>query len=150
MFKLPLDIENELMKKYPHVDIINLFHDLTTLVIQKACFDGSCPIREFGKFIAFKIYSHRLKKDTVRFKFKHSISFLNRIKNDKYMTEKLAVKETVPFTEYHQQKCADKQNRKTKLNALLPKIHESTKAKTDYKVATQEIFKILESDNSND
>ena len=144
MFKLPLDIENELIRKYPNIDITNLFHDLITLIIQKSCFDGSCHIREFGKFVAYKVYSHRLKKNTVRFKFKHSLSFLNRLKNDKYIINKLAIKAIVPFTEEHKKQCLDKQDNKIK-HSVYSKACKHTKEQTKYKVATQEILKILES-----
>ena len=149
MFRLPPDVELELTRKYPHVDIINLVHDLITLISQKACFDGSCPIREFGKFIAFQVYSSRLNKNTIRFKFKHSESFMKRIRNDKYILENLAVKLPTPFTDDNEQKCVDKRDRKVVLNKILPNITKITEAKTNYKVATQEILNILQNDNSN-
>jgi len=147
MFKLPIDIENEIIRKYPDVDVINLFHDLTTIAIQKTCFDGSCNIRDFGKFIAYKIYSTRTGKDVVRFKFKLSTSFVNRLKNDKYLLEKLAIKIAVPFTEKNKQKCADKQDKKRYINTRIPEIQKYTDEKTNHRIATQEILKILETPN---
>jgi len=149
MFKLPVDIETDLIKKYPNVDISNFVHDMITFIIQKACFDGSCSIRDFGKFLSYKIYSSRLGKETVRFKFKHSTSFLNRIKNDKYMLEKLAVRIAVPFTEQHEKKCADKQDRKRPIEIILPQIHKKTRENTNYKTATQKILEILDTDPDN-
>ena len=144
MFRLPKDIENELIHKYPHVDVVNLFHDTITLMVQKSCFDGLCSIREFGKFLAFKVFSSRLGKETIRFKFKHSISFLNRLKNDKYIIENLAIKAPVPFTDEHEKKCKPNRNKRVDATNFLAQAHKNTKEKTNYRVATQEILKILE------
>ncbi len=145
MFKIPPDIEHDLMKKYPNVDIVNLIHDLFNMIIQKSCFVGSCPIRGFGKFIAFKIFSSRLGHDTMRFKFKHSVSFMNRIKNDNYIVNNLAIHAKHEFTDKHEKKCNPV--KKTNLTNVSALIVENTKVQTNYKMATNEILNILESDN---
>ena len=150
MFKLPPDIEHELVKKYPNADILNIIHDTVTLIVNKACFDGSCLIRGFGKFIAFKIYSERSGKDAIRFKFVKTVSFINRIKNDNFLMDHLILQFKKPYTEKKEKKCKAKRHRKITLNKndVVP-IHKIGKERTNYKLATQEILNILEEPEEN-
>ncbi len=105
MIKVSEEIEKELEKKYPNTDIKNIIENLFKCIIEKTLKDGSCNIREFGKFTSFKTYSKKLECDVVRMKFRLSNSIENKIKKDKYLLGIVAAKAKVPFTEEHQAKC---------------------------------------------
>lgn len=105
MFKIPEDLEQELQKKYPKEHIGSIIQSLFHGIIEKTLKDGSCHIRELGKFTSFVTYSGRSFSKVVRFKFKTSMALTQKIKTDQYLIENLPVKAQVSFTEKHQSKC---------------------------------------------
>lgn len=106
-FRLPSDIEERMKMKYPNVNISVFFNDLMNEILQKTLSDSLCPIREFGKFLAYVTYSSKKEKNVVRFKFKPAFSLLNKIKNDEYLINNLPVQAKNNFTNYHEENCKD-------------------------------------------
>lgn len=112
MFKLSDEIVQNLKNKFGDIPIDNIIQYLFMEILQKTITDGSCHIREFGKFVAFQTYSNKLNKHVIRYKFKPSTALLNKLNNDAYLFKKIPVKSKVPFTEENKQICHDKQNNK--------------------------------------
>jgi hypothetical protein len=105
MIRLPEDLENEIIKKYPTANIKSILQSVFTAIVDKTLKDGGCIIREFGNFKAFKTHSAKLGKDVIRFKFTISPALEKKIKFDEYLLNNIPIKAKIPFTEEHQKKC---------------------------------------------
>ena len=105
MIRLPEDLEEELVKKYPDANVRSIIQALFTGMMEKALKDGCCNVREFGKFEAYKTTSTKLGAEVIRFKFKISPALEKKIKFDEYLLNNAPVRAKVPFTEQHQLKC---------------------------------------------
>lgn len=105
MIRIPEDLENEIIKKYPNTNIKAILQSVFTGLIDKTLNDGGCIIREFGNFKAFKTHSSKLGKDVIRFKFTISPALEKKIKFDEYLLNNIPIKAKIPFTEEHQKKC---------------------------------------------
>jgi len=110
MYKISEDIEKDLEKKYPNVPVRNFINSLIQLIIDKTTSDGACSIREFGKFISFATYSTRNKKNVLRFKFKPTPVFNNKIKYDEFLIRNHPVKAKNQFTETNMENCLRKKD----------------------------------------
>lgn len=105
MIKIPEDIEKELIKNFPDSNVRGIIEAIFNSILNKALKDGSCNIREFGKFDVFKTISTKLGTEVLRMKFKISPALEKKIKFDQYLLNNAPVKAKVPFTEDHQKKC---------------------------------------------
>ncbi len=112
MFKLPEDVELDLQKKYQDVKVREFVNSLFQAIINKATQDGSCSIREFGKFIAFVTDSSRIGKHVLRFKFKVTPALNDKIKNDEYLIKNLPIKAKNPFTKKNEENCLSKKDQR--------------------------------------
>lgn len=143
MYKLPDDVVLEIKRKHPNIiNIERVIDDTFNEIMEKTFKDGSCPIRNLGKFTSFQSYSTRSNTNVVKFKFIPSQTFREKIKEDKYLLDILPIKAAVPFTQEHANKC----NKEIKLandRAKEAASRLSTK-KTKEKLAKHEILSILE------
>ena len=110
MYKLPEDIQIELQKKFPNVNIQILTHYIFQAILEKTFKDSSCSIREFGKFLAFRTRSSRTSQDVIRFKFKISNTFDKKIKQDQYLIDNMPVKAVNVFSNQHEKTVEDKKS----------------------------------------
>ena len=147
MYKIPKDIEVEMNKIYPNIDVQLFVHQLFTKIVDKTFRDGACSIREIGKFVAFKMFSTRLNRETVKFKFKSSISMLKRIRFDEYLLNLVNISQPVEFNEEHEQICSDKREIKKLRNKVYPIVNKSEREGTKKHLAKLEILKVLEENN---
>lgn len=145
MFKLPEDLEVELQKKFVNAHIPTLVQYIFQGLLEKALKDGSCSVREFGKFITFRTRSNKIGQDVIRFKFKISNTLNNKLKIDQYLLENMPVKATSVFTTEHEQKTKDKKLQQN-ANITAQKAAEKLgKVKTKSQLATNEILSIMNS-----
>ena len=105
MIRIPEDLENELIAKYPDANIKGIIQSLFLGILDKTLKDGGCSVREFGNFKSFRTHSTKMATDVVRFKFQISPALNKKIKTDSYLLNNMPVKAKVPFTEEHQKKC---------------------------------------------
>jgi len=105
MYKFPDEIVEHFKKKYPNSPIDIIFHELMEQIICKCMIDNCCSIKGFGKFLMFKTFSNRTKKEVIRFKFIKSLSFMKNIYKDKFLLKNLPIHGNVPFTEANEDKC---------------------------------------------
>lgn len=106
MYKLSPDVVENIKKKFPDSPIEKIIQYMFMEIVEKSITDGSCYIREFGKFVAFQTYSTKKKRTVIRFKFRPSVALLNKLNNDDYLLENIPVKSQIPFTEEHEQMCS--------------------------------------------
>lgn len=143
IYKIPPDIEKNLEKIYPDVDITKLVHNIFEQILNKCFQDGSCTIREFGKFDCFKVFSSRVGREQVRLKFKATVSLIDKIRNDSYLLNELVSVQSREFTDEHQNRCDGKENQK-KLNYEARRLASSKqKEKTKERLAKQRILDIV-------
>ena len=143
MFKLPEDVEIELKKKYPDVPIKNFINSLFQLIINKSTQDGSCSIREFGKFISFVTKSSRIGKDVIRFKFKVTPALNDKIKYDEYLIKNLPVKAKNLFNKKNEENCLLKKEQRD-ANFIAQKYASILgKERTIEKVKQEEIDQVI-------
>lgn len=143
MIRIPEDLEIALQKKYPDTYIKAIIQNLFQMIFEKTLKDGSCHIREFGKFVAFKTNSVRIGREVIRFKFKISPSLENKIKIDEFLLTNIPVKATVPFTEKHEEICKDKKDIR---DANVKAFHESAAIgaeNTKKQIVLEEVNSIL-------
>ena len=81
-------------------------------ILDKTLNDGSCLVREFGKFISFKTFSTKIGQDVIRFKFKLSQSLDKRIKNDAFLLERAPIQAKKDFGDEEEERCKDKRVQK--------------------------------------
>jgi len=103
VFKLPEDLELELQKKFPNVPIQTITQFIFQSILDKTLKDGSCSIRDLGKFISFRTRSNRVGQDVIRFKFKISNALSGKLKNDSYILDNIPVKAVNVFNEKHKE-----------------------------------------------
>ena len=145
MFKLPEDLEIELQKKFQNAHIPTLVQYIFQGLLEKSLKDGSCSIREFGKFITFRTRSNKIGQDVIRFKFKISNTLNNKLKIDQYLLENMPVKAATVFTTEHEQKTKDKKLQQN-ANITAQKAAEKLgRVKTKSQLATNEILSIMDS-----
>lgn len=112
MFKLPEDVENDLKLKYPNFPVRNFVNSLFQSIIEKSTSDGSCGIRELGKFLSFVTYSSRLGKDVIRFKFKVTPALNEKIRTDEYLIKNLPIKAKNPFSKKNEESCISRREQR--------------------------------------
>jgi len=143
VFKLPEDLETELQKKFQNAHIPTITQYIFQAILEKTLKDGSCSIREFGKFISFKTTSNKMGQDVIRFKFKISNTLNNKLKIDKYLLENAPVKATNIFTVEHEEKTKDKKIQQH-INMTAQKEAEKLgKEKTKSNLVTSEIIDMM-------
>jgi len=108
MFRIPEELELELQKKFPNAPIPQIIQFIFQSILNKTLNDGSCSIRDFGKFISFRTRSNRVGQDVIRFKFKISNALSNKLKNDQYVFNNVPVKAANVFSESHREKTKHK------------------------------------------
>lgn len=144
MFKLPEDVEIELQKKFVNAHIPTLVQYIFQGILDKTLKDGSCSIREFGKFISFKTKSNKMGQEVIRFKFKLSNTLANKLRIDQYLLDNMPVKATNVFTEGHEERTKDKKVQ-SKANVSAQKEAEKLgKEKTKSNLVTNEILSIMD------
>jgi len=143
VFRISEDIETELQKKFKDIHIPTLIQYIFQSILEKSLKDGSCSIREFGKFVTYRTRSGKIGQDVVRFKFKISNTLNNKLKIDQYLLDNVPVKAKCIFTKEQEQKIKDKQDQK-KANVLAQKEAERLgKNKTKSNNVTNEIENIM-------
>lgn len=143
MYKLPQDIVLDLKQKYPESNIDSLIQHIFMYILEKTLQDGSCHIREFGKFIAFKSYSQKTHRYVVRFKFKPSMALLTKLNHDEYIINNIPVKSKIPFTESHSNSCeGHKKTRESNIKAQI-EAERLGRKKTIQKVNTKNVLTII-------
>ena len=105
MYSLPHDIETTLQRKFPNVHMTAVIDNIFQTILEKVFKDGSCSIRKFGKFFAFRTYSSRRGTNVIRFKFKMSNVLVNTISTDEYLLEHIPIQLKNKFTEKNEELC---------------------------------------------
>jgi len=145
MFKLPPDLEADLQKKFQNAHIPTLVQYIFQAILEKSLKDGSCSIREFGKFITFRTRSNKIGQDVIRLKFKIANTLGNKLRIDPYLLDNIPVKAATVFTPEHEEKTRDKKPQQ-KANITAQKEAEKLgKIKTKDHLATNEIISIMDS-----
>ena len=145
MYRLPEDIETELQKKFVNAHIPTIAQYIFQAILDKSLRDGSCSIREFGKFITFKTRSNKTGNDVIRFKFKITNTLGNKLKIDQYILNNIPVKAPNVFTPEHEEKTRNKKLQQ-KANITAQKEAEKLgKEKTKSNLVTNEIMDIMNS-----
>jgi hypothetical protein len=148
MIHIPEDLEIELQKKFQDVHIKTVIQHVFQSIFDKTLKDGSCNIREFGKFVAFQTKSSKIGRNVVRFKFRLSSSLEKKIKTDDYLLNNIPVKSTAAFNEEHEEKCKNKRDI-SKANANASKEAGSVgKIRTNCHVVEHEVNKIINNINN--
>ena len=143
MFKLSEDIVLELKRKFPETPIESFIQHLFSSMLEKTLKDGSCHIREFGKFCSYQTKSSRLNSDVVRFKFKISSTLIKKINNDHYFKKVVPIKAQVPFTPEHEKACSDKREIYLNNKEAENEAFKLGREKTDKNVSRQTITELL-------
>jgi hypothetical protein len=144
VFKIPEDLEVNLKKKFPDIHIQTLVHYIVSAILEKTLKDGSCSIREFGKFITFRTRSNKIGQDVIRFKFKISNTLNNKLRSDQYLLDNVPVKVQTPFTQDNEEKTKDKKDQQ-QLNIQAQKEAEKLgRDKIMSNLVTNEIKDIME------
>jgi hypothetical protein len=141
-YRLPEEIENALQKEFPQVAIKKLVNRLFELVTDKTIYEGGCHIRQFGKFIAYPVYSTRTGKKVVRFKYRISASLTNAIK-DTYVINNIPSKPSAAFDAQNEEKCKDKKDHRQlniKSQQYASKVGKET---TKKKIVEDEVINII-------
>lgn len=162
MYKLPQDIIYKLKEKHPQlVELENkekypgtnfklehLINDIFVEIMEKAIYDGSCLIRSFGTFVAFKVFSNRTKKEAPRFKFKISLSLNDKLKTDQHIIDSLISSEPNKFDEKHEEVCKEKRHI-SRERAKAPYLaNQQSRQRTEEKINHQTILEILDKDGN--
>ena len=145
MYRLPEDVETDLQKKFQNVHIPTLVQYIFQGILEKALNDGSCSVREFGKFITFRTRSNKIGQDVIRFKFKLSNTLNNKLKIDQYLLDNMPVKAPTVFTTEHEQKTKDKKFQQKANIGAQKEAEKLGKEKTKSQLATNEILDIMNS-----
>lgn len=144
MYKLPEDLEIELQKKFQNAHIPTLVQYIFQGILEKTLRDGSCSIREYGKFLSFKTRSNKIGQDVIRLKFKISNTLNNKLRSDRYLLDNIPVKAINVFSDKHEQNTKDKKIQQT-ANVLAQKTAEKLgKEKTKSQLVTNEILNIMD------
>lgn len=143
MFKLLDDVEMEMQKIYPDVNVGLFIHQLFTKIVDKTLQSGGCSVRELGKFVAFQAFSSKLNRNIIRFKFITSISFLKRIRFDELLMENLPVKDKFEFGEKHESVCCKTRHNSVDMTIVKRNVTASEQKVTKENLGKLEIMKIL-------
>jgi nucleoid DNA-binding protein len=143
VFKIPQDLEETLKKKFPDVHIQTVVHYVIQAILEKSLKDGSCSIREFGKFITFRTRSNKIGQDVIRFKFRISNTLNNKLRVDQYLLENIPVKVQTPFTEENEEKTKDKKEQQQLNIAAQKEAEKLGKEMTMSNLVTNEIMNIM-------
>lgn len=146
MYKLTEDIEAEMQRMYPDVNIKMFVHHLFSKIIEKTLQSGACTVRELGKYVAYKTHSNKLGRLVIRIKFKFSPSFVNIIRFDKLLLDSLPIQAQTAFNESHEKKCSKTRHRRIG-HSLDNKLVTSESEHTKQNLVKSEIMKILEEGN---
>ncbi len=146
MYRIPKDVEIEMQRLYPDLDIPTLVHQLFTKLIEKTFNDGACSIRELGKFISFKAYSSKLNREIVKLKFKIATSLIKRIRFDDFLLNSLPLQGVSEFSDKHKKACLNKEAQKAANQSVYSQATQSEKEKTQDRLGKLEILKVLEED----
>ena len=145
MYKLPTDVEVELQKKFQNVHIPTIVQYVFQTILEKSLKDGSCSIREFGKFISFRTRSNKIGQDVIRFKFKLSNTLGNKLKVDQYLLDNMPIKATCIFAEENEERTIDKKEQKQANVQAQKEAERLGKEKTKSQLATNEVLDIMNS-----
>lgn len=142
-YSLPEELENILKREFPQTPIKNIVHRLFELIVGKTTQEGSCHIRQFGKYLAYKTYSTKTGKNVIRFKYKISSSLNGLISEDDYILNNIPSKTSAVFDEQNEEVCKDKKDsRKANLDAQRL-ANKFGKEGTKKKVVEDEVMNIL-------
>jgi nucleoid DNA-binding protein len=143
VYRLPEDLEAELQKKFANAHIPTIVQYIFQGLLEKTLRDGSCSIREFGKFVSFRTRSNRIGQEVIRFKFKMTTTLGNKLKIDQYILDNMPVKATNVFSSEHEEKTKNKKLQQ-KANITAQKAAEKLgKEKTKSNLVTNEILSIV-------
>lgn len=143
-YKLPYDVVEDLKEQFPEVDDMEeLVHKFFAAIVDKTLTDGSCLIRELGKFYAYVTYSNKINAETIRMKFRLAPSLNNKIKSDKYLIEHLPVRDKTPFTEKNEELCQDKRDQKRN-QKIISQATANANRKTNERKTKKVIHDILD------
>jgi len=145
VYKLPTDVEVELQKKFQNVHIPTIVQYVFQTILEKSLKDGSCSIREFGKFISFRTRSNKIGQDVIRFKFKLSNTLGNKLKVDQYLLDNMPIKATCIFAEENEKRTIDKKEQKQANVQAQKEAERLGKEKTKSQLATNEVLDIMNS-----
>ena len=144
VYRLPLDIEDELQKKYPDIHVKSFVDKIFKEILDKTFKDGACTIKGVGKFISFVTHSKRIGGKTVRFKFRPSQALTLSIRNDEYLLKNLPVHAQVPFTENNEKYCNENKDQKyANAKAIDESAKHATKKLKEHKTY-QEVLNIVQ------
>ena len=147
MYHLPDDLVNQLQQQYPDVHIKTLIPTLFQAILEKTLSDGSCLIRGFGRFVAYKTYSNKIGQDVIRFKFKPSQALDRKLKNDEYLLEKMPVQAKRAFNESHAEKCQTGQEQKGYNVEAQKAAGQLGNERTKDKLILDEVIRAIKEDN---
>jgi hypothetical protein len=145
VFKLPEDLEAELQKKFQNAHIPTIVQYIFQAILEKSLRDGSCSVREFGKFISFRTRSNKIGQDVIRFKFKLSNTLSNKLRIDQYLLDSIPIKAPTVFTTEHEQKTKDKKLQQKANIGAQKEAEKLGKEKTKSNLVTNEILEIMNS-----
>lgn len=146
MYKLPLDIETELQKKYPTISVKSFINDIFDIILKKSLNSGGCSIREFGKFTTHKVFSGRVNKYLIRFKFKTSEALNLKIKDDPFLLETLNTRPKVEFNKVDEENCKSRKSLKDENYQSRSEAIKLEKKVTKNNVARNELERIIQGD----
>jgi len=95
MYRLPLDVEEQLQQQFPDVNIKYLTQVLFQTILNRTIETGSCTISGYGRFLAYK--TTRRGKLSPRFKFLFSPNLIKKMRQDQYVCEKLKARDPTIF-----------------------------------------------------
>lgn len=144
MFKITDDIEIEMSKLYPDIDVKLFIHQLFTKMVDKTLESGGCTIRDLGKYIAYSTFSTKLNRQLIRIKFVFSQALIKKIRFDDILLENLPVKNTVVFDETNEAKCKNKKHLRINPSKLRQDVTKHEEEHTNNNLGKLEIMKILE------
>jgi hypothetical protein len=143
VYKLPEDLEIELQKKFQNAHIPTLVQYIFQGIIEKTLKDGSCSVREFGKFLSFRTRSNKIGQDVIRFKFKLSNTLNNKLRIDQYLLDNIPVKAINVFNDKHEQNTKNKKLQQNANSTAQKAAEKLGKEKTKSQLVTNEILDVM-------
>ena len=147
MYHLPEDLVKHLQGKYPNVHVKSLVPSLFQAILEKTLTDGSCLIRGFGSFVAYKTYSNKIGRDVIRFKFKPSQALDRKLKTDDYLLDNMPVQAKRAFDEKHAKKCEAHQEQKSYNIEAQKEAVQLGNERTRDKLILDEVIKAINDEN---
>ena len=133
----------ELQRKFPDVHIKTITQHIFQSIFDKTLKDGSCNIREFGKFISFQTKSSKLGRNVIRLKFRLSTSLEMKIKTDNYLLNNIPVKSSMIFDDKNEEKCKDKRGIRNANVAAAKEASNIGKKRSEDSVVEFEVSRII-------